>query len=81
MKKIVAIILLLSIGFMMGCTFNPHETTRSNYDTLKYATGFSVQTEGNIHYVSINSPYPGAKEKYQYCWCHIQKQYLSIAIL
>jgi iron complex transport system substrate-binding protein len=66
MKKIVAIILLLSIGFMMGCTSNPHETSRFNYDTLKYATGFSVQTQGNIHHVSINSPYPGAKEKYQY---------------
>lgn len=34
--------------------------------SIKYATGFSVQTEGNIHYISINSPYPGAKEKYQY---------------
>lgn len=51
---------------MMGCTSNPHETLRFNYDTLKYATGFSVQTQGNIHHVSINSPYPGSKEKYQY---------------
>lgn len=66
MKKIVAIILLLSAGLMMRCTSSQHETSTTAYDTLKYATGFSVQTEGNIHYVSINSPYPGAKEKYQY---------------
>ncbi|MBX2914997.1 MAG: ABC transporter substrate-binding protein [Cyclobacteriaceae bacterium] len=34
--------------------------------SLKYATGFSVQSVGNVHYVHVNSPYPGAKETYQY---------------
>ncbi len=33
---------------------------------LKYATGFSVRTEGNAKYVTINLPYPGAQEAYHY---------------
>lgn len=60
---------LVIAGFtLLIIACQPKETTKTLTDTtrLKYATGFSVQTEGNIHYVSINSPYPGAKEKYQY---------------
>jgi len=33
---------------------------------LKYAVGFSVRAEGNIKYVTVNYPYPGATEGYEY---------------
>ncbi len=33
---------------------------------LKYAEGFSIRKEGNITYVTINNPYPGATEGYNY---------------
>ncbi len=35
-------------------------------DTLKYAEGFTVRHEGNVKYVTVNYPYPGATEGYQY---------------
>ncbi len=33
---------------------------------LKYAEGFSIRKEGNLTYVTITNPYPGAKEGYNY---------------
>lgn len=33
---------------------------------LKYAEGFSIRKEGNLTYVTINNPYPGATEGYNY---------------
>jgi hypothetical protein len=43
------------------------ESDKVNLPTqLKYATGFSVRTEGNAKYVTINLPYPGAQEAYNY---------------
>lgn len=43
------------------------ESDKTNLPTqLKYATGFSVRTEGNAKYVTINLPYPGAQEPYHY---------------
>jgi iron complex transport system substrate-binding protein len=33
---------------------------------LKYAEGFSIRKEGNLTYVTISNPYPGATERYQY---------------
>jgi len=67
MKNSVTLLTVIAIGFVLGCASPKQETSGSSLsDSLKYATGFSVRSEGNIHYVSINSPYPGAKEKYQY---------------
>ena len=34
--------------------------------SLKYATGFSSRTEGNATYITVNYPYQGATEGYQY---------------
>lgn len=34
--------------------------------SLKYAEGFEVRHEGNIKYVTVKYPYPGATEGYQY---------------
>jgi iron complex transport system substrate-binding protein len=43
------------------------ESDKVNLPTqLKYATGFSVRTEGNAKHVTINLPYPGAQEAYNY---------------
>ncbi len=33
---------------------------------LKYAEGFTVRLDGNIKYVTVNYPFPGATEGYQY---------------
>jgi iron complex transport system substrate-binding protein len=57
---------LVALALLIPC--QPKEATNAltGKTSLKYATGFTVQSEGNVHYVSINSPYPGAKETYQY---------------
>ena len=41
------------------------EVESTNTD-LKYAEGFSVRKEGRLTYVTINNPYPGATEWYNY---------------
>ncbi|MBX2897801.1 MAG: ABC transporter substrate-binding protein [Cyclobacteriaceae bacterium] len=51
---------------LIGCQSKEPIHNATSNTSLKYATGFSVQSDGNVHYVSINSPYPGAKETYQY---------------
>ncbi|MBL7874540.1 MAG: ABC transporter substrate-binding protein [Cyclobacteriaceae bacterium] len=52
--------------FVAACTQkkNTHSTSASTQ--LKYATGFSVRTEGHAKHVTINLPYPGAQEAYHY---------------
>ncbi|MCW5909431.1 MAG: ABC transporter substrate-binding protein [Cyclobacteriaceae bacterium] len=60
-------IFILAGGLLIGSCQKKELVTRHTVNTtIKYATGFSLRSEGNVHFVSINSPYPGAKETYQY---------------
>jgi iron complex transport system substrate-binding protein len=68
MKKLVRLFLLASVvGLMLSCTTATHKTTSQSFlDTLKYATGFSIQREGKLIYVNVKRPYPGATAGYSY---------------
>lgn len=59
---------LFLVALLIAAACEPKKTsTRDKAQTaLKYATGFSVFTEGNIKRVTVNYPYQGATEGYQY---------------
>lgn len=68
MKKLVRPFLLACIvGMMLGCKSETRETTNHTFsDSLKYATGFSIQRDGKFIYLNINRPYPEASKGYSY---------------
>ncbi len=52
---------------LWACT--PHQKRDqplSIISSLKYAEGFTVRYEGNVKFVTVNYPYPGATEGYHY---------------
>jgi iron complex transport system substrate-binding protein len=62
-------VLLLLVIMMSGCQRT--STIESlpislSYDTLKYATGFSIARNGETIYVSVNHPYQGATSGHRY---------------
>lgn len=66
-NRIVLLTVFVLILFSFACT------TRQKMDqqvlppdSLKYAEGFTVRHEGNVKYITVNYPYPGATEGYQY---------------
>jgi iron complex transport system substrate-binding protein len=67
MKKNVFLFL---VWILVGCTRNPtpaeSHSAPVHYDTLKYATGFSIAREGAITYVTVKYPYQGAKSGHTY---------------
>lgn len=68
MNKIVRPVVLAGIvGIILSCTSGAHETTSQSFsDSLKYATGFSIQRAGKLIYLNVNRPYPGADKGYSY---------------
>lgn len=59
--------LYLFILFALSCTSEKeHHQTTNQPVSLKYASGFTWRAEGNVKYVTVNYPYPGATEGYQY---------------
>jgi len=56
-------LILLSFACTTRQKMNPQVL---HLDSLKYAEGFTVRHEGNVKYVTVNYPYPGATEGYQY---------------
>lgn len=60
-------LLLIACLLIASCSSkkNQEEKTRSSA-SIKYATGFSVRAEGNLRYITLSSPYPGATEGYTY---------------
>jgi len=62
-----SIVFLFIVLFLLSCA--QKKENHQNEDqpvTLKYASGFSFRNEGNVKYVTVNYPYPGATEGYQY---------------
>jgi len=57
---------VLWVTLLLSCTSKRQSEPKQSQDTLKYATGFSWRNEGNIKYVTVNYPYQGASEGYQY---------------
>src|SRR5574339_338163 len=60
---IVMIMILVVLSCTSRDTVNQYTTISSD---LKYAEGFTLRKEGNINYVTVNYPYPGATEGDQY---------------
>jgi iron complex transport system substrate-binding protein len=55
------------IMILMSCTSrNKIDQVSGTTSALKYAEGFAVRYDGSIKYVTVNYPYPGATEGYQY---------------
>lgn len=52
--------------FVVACTQKKNTDSTSASTQLKYASGFSVRTEGHAKHVTINLPYPGAQVAYHY---------------
>src|SRR6187551_1133869 len=59
----LSVVLMITL---LSCTSKKQSEPTQSQDTLKYATGFSWRSEGNIKYVTVNYPYQGATEGYQY---------------
>jgi iron complex transport system substrate-binding protein len=58
---------LVFILFTMSCTSKREiNKIESQPVLLKYAAGFTWHQVGNVKYVTVNYPYPGATEGYQY---------------
>jgi len=71
MKKLKLIqqtpFVLLVMLMIVSCNPKQEQTSDAAKETqLKYAEGFSVRNEGNIKFVTITNPYPGATSGYQY---------------
>ena len=67
--------LIMVIMILMSCTSrDTTDQTTITSSSLKYAQGFSVRYDGNIKYVTVNYPYPGAKEGYQYILVPAQEE-------
>ncbi len=66
-KENTGYILLIIILSAASCT-SKKETSQvvSSESSLKYASGFSWRSNGNVKYVTVNYPYQGATEGYQY---------------
>ena len=66
-KENTSYILLVIILSATSCT-SKKETSQvvSSESSLKYASGFSWRSNGNVKYVTVNYPYQGATEGYQY---------------
>jgi iron complex transport system substrate-binding protein len=61
------IILLILITLINSCQLKKESHESKPISTeLKYAEGFSIRKEGNLTYVTITNPYPGATEAYSY---------------
>ncbi len=59
--------LFVFILFADSCTSKKvNDRAESKLVSLKYATGFTWRHSGNVKYVTVNFPYPGATEGYQY---------------
>lgn len=59
--------LIMLIMILMSCTSrNKIDQVSGTTSALKYAEGFAVRYDGSIKYVTVNYPYPGATEGYQY---------------
>jgi iron complex transport system substrate-binding protein len=65
-KMIQSCLLFVCIFFMFSCTSKKSNRAVSQQGSLKYASGFSWRSEGNVKHVTVNYPYPGATEGYQY---------------
>jgi len=65
--KIQNLSLLFLVLMLLSCTSRKeivHAVATSTH--LKYTEGFTVRVEGNSKYVTVNYPYQGATEGYQY---------------
>jgi iron complex transport system substrate-binding protein len=60
-------VLLLLVFSIEACTPR-RETDQLSHasSALRYAQGFTVRNDGEVKYVTVNYPYPGATEGYQY---------------
>ena len=59
--------LFVFILFVWSCTSRKEiNKIDSQPGLLKYASGFAWRQDGNVKYVTVNYPYPGATEGYQY---------------
>ncbi len=59
-------LLIVAFLIVVACAPKKPSTNDKAETELKYATGFSVVMEGNIKRITVNYPYPGATEGYQY---------------
>jgi iron complex transport system substrate-binding protein len=60
-------LLLAFILLASSCTSKKENNPAlSRQSSLKYASGFTWRSEGNVKYVTVNYPYQGATEGYQY---------------
>jgi iron complex transport system substrate-binding protein len=71
MKKLKFIqqtsVTLLVILIIVSCNSKKGlPSSEAKQTNLKYAEGFSVRNEGNVKFVTITNPYPGATSSYQY---------------
>lgn len=58
---------LLVILILVSCNSKKGlPSSEAKQTNLKYAEGFSVRNEGNVKFVTITNPYPGATSSYQY---------------
>lgn len=66
MQKLNFLYFLL-ILFTLSCTTNKESNHADSQPvSLKYASGFAWHSVGNVKYVTVNYPYQGAQEGYQY---------------
>jgi len=74
-KQFNRLICLFVVLIYSSCESKKTELTHENGPVeLKYAVGFSVRAEGNIKYVTVNYPYPGATEGYEYLLVPVGEQ-------
>lgn len=64
MKHFTKYWILLAIT--VACSSKKDTAPKEVSTSLKYAQGFSVKQDGNIKYVTVNTPYQGATEGYSY---------------
>jgi len=66
--------LIMLIMILISCTSRKIDEATSTSSPLKYAEGFAIRHDGNIKYVTVNYPYPGAKEGYQYMLVPVEEE-------
>jgi iron complex transport system substrate-binding protein len=61
-----SVLIIFVLVISMACSSKREVNHSIKSATLKYAEGFSVRVDGRIKYVTVNYPYQGATEGYQY---------------
>ncbi|MFZ5999791.1 MAG: ABC transporter substrate-binding protein [Bacteroidota bacterium] len=65
MEKYVMVVVAALI--LVSCNRSAREVeSRTDYDSLRYAQGFSIRHDGEATWVTVNYPYQGAANGYQY---------------